>query len=1064
MGYFPDEARLDMQFKKLIDASLYLPFDDDVDDDSGNGQTPSTETGGIIHPAHVTPQVGVGAVQLAEATTNLITNPSFETNTTGWAASGSNTIAQSTEQEKVGSNSLKCTYQDNAQLAAYAITLTAAAHVFGIWIYIPANYDGTDLKVDFLNFAGMTGETEGDVDMTKTAVWQFVVAEGTPVGGDLAGDLRVYENGSTPTAGRFVYIDAAQCEAKAYATPYCDGSLGTGHTWSGTAHASTSSRTDVTLNYDTGDAGISETEGTFAAWVMFCEVANGENQRIFGWWDAWNTESIYFDITGTGYANFVIYDGSSQQIAIQHLVTDWSAYEWHHVAVVWKVNDCRLYIDGVQEGEDTVCTMPSITSENFRFGDGLAYFMDDAVVLDYALTDNEVENLYYEGYDGRDFEGVWTNVIEDVLIAGEVFWRYGFFGMMPTDRTAGTGTMDFALNNSENNSAGLLGYYSRGHANVRGGFELGIRTRIWFEESGVRYYKFIGKLTKATPITGKKRERTVECTAVDWMGEASLHKVDLMEVEQDIRSDDAFQKIVENLVTQPDAVVYGVGQETFAYWGDDLKDERTTGMGAFDRVNMSEFGYSFIRGGATPGELVYQNRHARVKDTTVQKTFAEGDLSDMSVRVEEGDVKNRIEAVVYPREVSSSDENLYRLQNPLLIPANATKTILARYTDPDNRDVRLSGLDLNDPEGLNAITDDGDERGFEDGITGWTLDTDGSGGSVAQSSVQAKHGTYSLLLTTGTSNPAYYYAVAGRYSGFAQNDVVRAQAYVYLTSAPPSGETVELVIQEYDGAVWQASHTVATTVETSGWVRLAGEVTLTDADTDSIMVVVGYTSGDYSGGAETCYIDEVYAIKSTLVNFEFSSSDVGGGDKDDDLVMIDSVLGGNRAQLVVENTSDVDGYLTVLKVRGLAVRTYDPVMQFAEGDQSIDDHFKRTQFLQLKYQDDPLVGQDWANKVLSDRENVETVLENLSVHAARSSGNLLAVLDLEPGERIDVTESVAAIDDEYFINGVEYRMRATDQGVALMAIYTVVVAGTEAYWLLGEVGAGELGETTWLGF
>ena len=67
-----------------MDNLIYLPFDTDADDDSVHALTPATETGGIIYPAHVTPVVGAGCVQLAEATTNLVTNPSAEVNITGW--------------------------------------------------------------------------------------------------------------------------------------------------------------------------------------------------------------------------------------------------------------------------------------------------------------------------------------------------------------------------------------------------------------------------------------------------------------------------------------------------------------------------------------------------------------------------------------------------------------------------------------------------------------------------------------------------------------------------------------------------------------------------------------------------------------------------------------------------------------------------------------------------------------------------------------------------------------------------------------------------------------------
>ena len=44
--------------------------------------------------------------------------------------------------------------------------------------------------------------------------------------------------------------DGAQVEAKSYATSYCDGTLGTGYAWTGTAHNSTSTRAASSASLD----------------------------------------------------------------------------------------------------------------------------------------------------------------------------------------------------------------------------------------------------------------------------------------------------------------------------------------------------------------------------------------------------------------------------------------------------------------------------------------------------------------------------------------------------------------------------------------------------------------------------------------------------------------------------------------------------------------------------------------------------------------------------------------------------------------------------------------------
>ena len=185
-----------------------------------------------------------------KATTNLCTNPSFETGTTGWTTGGTNTIAKSAAQQRRGVYSLKCTYTDNDLLASYAIMLTDTDHVGAIDIYIPSTYTGTQLTLTW------TGYTSGVVvsglaDMTIVDKWQRVHAHINPDSGDLAGTLTLSETGTNGSAAEFIYIDGVQIEADTTETTYLDGDmegniLAEGvleYYWTGQQHASTSVRT-----------------------------------------------------------------------------------------------------------------------------------------------------------------------------------------------------------------------------------------------------------------------------------------------------------------------------------------------------------------------------------------------------------------------------------------------------------------------------------------------------------------------------------------------------------------------------------------------------------------------------------------------------------------------------------------------------------------------------------------------------------------------------------------------------------------------------------------------------
>jgi hypothetical protein len=176
----------------------------------------------------------------AAATTNKLTNPSFETNTTGWSASGTNTIAQSTAQQKFGAYSLLCTYQNNTTLATFAsLTLTAAAYEFSAWVYLDSDWDGGAIQLAAVNYTSFNVNTV-TTTTTTTGEWVQLTYNFTPDAGDLVGDI-IVSCASAPTAGRAIYIDGLQVELQSEATTYCDGDQ-PGCVWDGTNHASESSR------------------------------------------------------------------------------------------------------------------------------------------------------------------------------------------------------------------------------------------------------------------------------------------------------------------------------------------------------------------------------------------------------------------------------------------------------------------------------------------------------------------------------------------------------------------------------------------------------------------------------------------------------------------------------------------------------------------------------------------------------------------------------------------------------------------------------------------------------
>ena len=181
---------------------------------------------------------------LPEAGTNLITNPSFETNTTGWDTGGTNVIAQSGTEAKFGAYSLKSTYKDNTILADFALTLTVSTtYHLSCWVYVPSGWDGGNIRIegneDYVGLANTYNHiyTEGT---STEGIWIYCETK-LVIAADAIGEIHIRAT-DAPAVDKFIYIDAVQVEANAsYATTYIDGDQG-GCRWAGAEHGSTSSR------------------------------------------------------------------------------------------------------------------------------------------------------------------------------------------------------------------------------------------------------------------------------------------------------------------------------------------------------------------------------------------------------------------------------------------------------------------------------------------------------------------------------------------------------------------------------------------------------------------------------------------------------------------------------------------------------------------------------------------------------------------------------------------------------------------------------------------------------
>ena len=359
------------------------------------------EVGGVIYR----PGKFGKAIQVAESTTNYCPDPSSE-GTSAWSAqyngSGYLSGSQSSDYALYGNRSYR--------IAATAATWTGnynAPHyqVGGAVTWAPGDSITVSCYVRGTGTWRIVGEdTEqnlrGAQSVTATDQWQRVSVTCINDTGYTYSSfaLAVFSE----TAGT-IYIDGVQIEKKPYATPYCDGSLGAGHSWSGAAHASASARERTYVKYDI-DARQS-TQWTIMCWrkldafpsntiswsVRWGNAADPSYQLVLAYRNAENVWRWYASIQDAG--------GTRRDAGVECNAV--GGMDWHHLAMTVNVTTGAMvaYLDGVAIGS---ATLPSTTGWYGNAWDTLSLYtngaasglIDELVVLDYVADAKLIRAIY----------------------------------------------------------------------------------------------------------------------------------------------------------------------------------------------------------------------------------------------------------------------------------------------------------------------------------------------------------------------------------------------------------------------------------------------------------------------------------------------------------------------------------------------------------------------------------------------------------------------------------------------------------------------------------------------
>lgn len=216
------------------------------------------------------------------ATTNLVVNPSFEVNiTNGWTQFQSGSGAAWSQQTVGG-------YSGAKVLKIIAGTALAGLKTANVSLGVGESITASCLvKCATIGKAGVriyndTAGAVGAYDLNRKAnAIERVSATYTNTGtAAINVNLQVYNEGNDSTLEAF--YDAVQLEKKSWPTAYCDGSLGDGYAWTGTANNSTSTREDMPVwtELDVNTGYIDELEALDEVLYFYAE---GRLEQLKNW-------------------------------------------------------------------------------------------------------------------------------------------------------------------------------------------------------------------------------------------------------------------------------------------------------------------------------------------------------------------------------------------------------------------------------------------------------------------------------------------------------------------------------------------------------------------------------------------------------------------------------------------------------------------------------------------------------------------------------------------------------------------------------------------------------------
>ena len=180
---------------------------------------------------------------------------------------------------------------------------------------------------------------------------------------------------------------------------------------------------------------------------------------------------------------------------------------------------------------------------------------------------------------------------------------------------------------------------------------------------------------------------------------------------------------------------------------------------------------------------------------------------------------------------------------------------------------------------------------------------------------------------------------------------------------------------------------------------------------------------------------EVNAVSSSCARtFTANTASNGSGTNLTASFTVVATYGTESPSFVVTNNSAYAGYLTQLGVTGYIIKAYDTAESIFEDSPSQTINGIETLSLDQLYQNSVTFAEAIGQYVLEIDKNPRVDMESISLYVKKSSKNMMAFLNLNVGDLIQITENTLNENALYWIQSVNYSI---DAGGNIMFKFTL---------------------------